>query len=82
MHSSMHSCCAGMKKGSLPIVVITQSDGASLLGHLDINGDEIQARLDAESDVDALVGGGQGEAPPTKQSPGPTRKKSDKEGQS
>ena len=70
-----------MKKSSIPIVVITQSDGASLLASLDTHGDDVQARLDAESDVDAFVGGGQEESSLTsRQSPGPTRKKSDKEG--
>ena len=72
---------AGMKKSSIPIVIITQCDGASLLASLETHGDDVQARLDAESDVDALVGGGQEESSLTsRQSPGPTRKKSDKEG--
>ncbi len=44
-----------MKKSSIPIVVITQSDGASLLASLDTHGDDVQARLDAESDVDTAM---------------------------
>ncbi len=68
-----------MKKSSLPIVVITQSDGADLLRHLETHGDDIQARLDAESDVDAHVGVGQ--APSSKHSLVPPRKKSDKDGE-
>ncbi len=69
-----------MKKSNTPIVVITQSDGANLLASLDKHGDDIQARLDAESDVDALVGGGQEESLPSRQSPGTARKKSDNQG--
>ena len=47
-----------MNKNTIPIIVITQSDGAILLDILDTHGDNVEARLDAESDLDTLVGGG------------------------
>ena len=43
---------ADMKKNTIPMVVITQSDGAILLNILDTNRENVEARLDAESDVD------------------------------
>ncbi|XP_064393609.1 uncharacterized protein LOC135341066 isoform X2 [Halichondria panicea] len=50
----------GMNKNTIPTVVITQYDGNILLDILDKNRDNVQARLEAESDVDVLVGGGHG----------------------
>ncbi len=61
-----------MSKNTVPMVVITQSDGALLLKILDTNRDNVQARLDAESDVDALVGGGQDDSLLTRQYTGTT----------
>ncbi len=49
-----------MNKNTIPTVVITQYDGNILLDILDKNRDNVQARLEAESDVDVLVGGGHG----------------------
>ena len=48
-----------MNKNTIPTVVITQYDGNILLDILDKNRDNVQARLEAESDVD-VVGGGHG----------------------
>ena len=46
---------SGLTKGSFPIVVLTQSDGSKLLSTLNRHGDNVLARLDAESDVDAQL---------------------------
>ena len=68
-----------MTKSNFPIVVLTQSDGSKLLNTLDHHGDSVLARLDAESDVDAIVEPTQTASIQTRQSPGTSRKKSDKE---
>ena len=69
----------GMTKSNFPIVVLTHSDGSKLLNTLDHYGDSVLARLDAESDVDAIVEPTQTASIQPRQSPGTSRKKSDKE---
>ena len=49
------SANSGLTKGSFPIVVLTQSDGSKLLSILNRHGDNVLARLDAESDVDTQL---------------------------
>ncbi len=53
----MLSPIAGMQNSSIPMVVITQSDGASLLASLKTNGDNIYARIYLASDVDTQFPG-------------------------
>ena len=68
-----------MTKSNFPIVVLTQSDGSKLLNTLDRHADSVLARLDAESEVDAVVEAPQTASLQTRQSPGTSRKKGDKE---